>query len=169
MLTLERCSRKGPVLIPSSLPCLGDMSTLNVTEGCAHGCTYCYARGYSSYPGEGRVVLIENLPELVRTELARKGRRPRRGYFSPSRDAFQPLPEIQAITYGTMATLLEAGVEVAFLTLYRHLAPRRGNKTTHPRVISPSVVGSGIVPAAAVPAPKLCASISRSFQLTTPS
>ena len=115
MVTLERRSRKGPVLTPSSLPCLGDMPTINITEGCAHGCTYCYIRGYSSYPGDGRVV-IENMPELVRTELARKRQRPRRVYFSPSSDAFQPLAEVQAVTYETMAAILEAGIEVDFLT-----------------------------------------------------
>jgi len=116
VVTLERRDRKGPVLTPSSLPCLGEMPTLNITEGCAHGCTYCYTRGYSCYPGERRVVLIENMPELVSAELARKRHRPRRVYFSPSSDAFQPLPDVQTVTYRTMASILESGVEVAFLT-----------------------------------------------------
>jgi DNA repair photolyase len=92
------------------------MPTINITEGCAHGCSYCYTQGYSNYPGEDRVVLFDNIPELVRAELRRKRRRPRRVYFSPSSDAFQPMPEVLEVTYQTMSTLLESGVEVAFLT-----------------------------------------------------
>lgn len=116
MVTVEHRSRKGPILTPSSLPCLGSLPTINITEGCCHGCTYCYTRGYTNYPGESRVVLFENTPELVRAELARKRKRPPRVYFSPSSDAFQPLPEIERITYDTMEVLLGAKIEVAFLT-----------------------------------------------------
>jgi len=116
VVVLERRKRKGPVLSASSIPCLRHIPTINITEGCAHGCAYCYTQGYSGYPGAGRVVLYENLPELVEAELRRKRKRPRRVYFSPSSDAFQPLPEVQEITYQTMSILLQAGVEVAFLT-----------------------------------------------------
>jgi DNA repair photolyase len=116
VVILERRSRKGPVLTPSSLPCLSNTPTINITEGCAHGCAYCYTQGYSNYPGPDRVVLFANTPELVRAELARKRRRPQRAYFSPSSDAFQPIAEVQEITYQTMATLLEGGIEIAFLT-----------------------------------------------------
>jgi len=113
---VEHGQRKGPILTPSSLPCLSDMPTINITEGCAHGCVYCYTQGYTNYPGAGRVVVFDNIPELVRTELPRKRRKPSRVYFSPSSDAFQPLQAVQAVTYETMSMLLHAGVEVAFLT-----------------------------------------------------
>lgn len=92
------------------------MPTINITEGCAHACVYCYTQGYSCYPGKGRVIVFDNIPELARAELARKRHTPERVYFSPSSDAFQPLPEVQDITDETMLILLEAGVEVAFLT-----------------------------------------------------
>ncbi len=116
MVAVERGRRKGPILTPSSLPCLGNMPTINITEGCAHGCLYCYTQGYSNYPGEGRVVAFDNIPALVRAELVRKRHKPKRVYFSPSSDAFQPLREVQDVAYETMSVLLEAGVEVAFLT-----------------------------------------------------
>ena len=116
MVVLQRRERRGPILTPSSLPCLRQIPTINITEGCAHGCTYCYTQGYSNYPGAGRLVLFDNIPKLVRAELARKRRQPRRVYFSPSSDAFQPVPEVQEVTYQTMAILLAAGIEVAFLT-----------------------------------------------------
>ena len=116
MVVLERRQRKGPVLTPSSLPCLGAIPTINVTEGCAHGCAYCYTQGYSGFPGQNRVVLFDNTADLVRAELARKRRRPRRVYFSPSCDPFQPVGDVQDVTFDTMSALLGQGVEVAFLT-----------------------------------------------------
>ena len=116
MVAIERRKRKGPILTPSSIPCLSRIPTINITEGCAHGCAYCYTQGYSGYPGAGRVVLYDNIPDLVQAELRRKRKRPRRVYFSPSSDAFQPLPEVLEMTYQTMSVLLRNGVEVAFLT-----------------------------------------------------
>lgn len=116
MVEVTLRKRKSPVLTPSSLPCLRHVATLNVTEGCALGCKYCYIQGYSHYPGAERVVLYENLPELVAEELKRKRRKPRRVYFSPSSDAFQYPPQIQDVSLATMRVLLEAGVEIAFLT-----------------------------------------------------
>ncbi len=78
IVELIRRSRRTTVLTPSSLPCLKAFPTINITEGCAHGCIYCYTRGYSNYPGDGRVVLFENTPDLVSQELSRKRRKPRR-------------------------------------------------------------------------------------------
>ncbi len=116
MLEVVRTRRKSPVLTPSSIPCLRNLPTINITRGCALGCSYCYIRSYPDYPGADRVVLFENAAELVREELGRKRHKPTRVYFSPSSDAFQNIPEVQEVTYQTMAVLLESGVEVAFLT-----------------------------------------------------
>ena len=116
MVEVSLRRRKSPVLTPSSLPCLRQVATLNVTEGCALGCEYCYIQGYSHYPGAARVILYENLPELVASELQRKRVKPRRVYFSPSSDAFQYPPQIQGVSLRTMRVLLEVGVEVAFLS-----------------------------------------------------
>lgn len=116
MVEILRKLRRPPILTSSSIPCLRHLPTINITEGCALGCSYCYIQGYSHYPGPERVVLFENTAEVVRDELRRKRKRPRRVYFSPSSDAFQYLPEVQEVTFQTMAVLLEAGIEVAFLT-----------------------------------------------------
>ncbi len=116
MVKVIRKQRKPPVLTSSSIPCLRRLPTINVTQGCALGCTYCYIQAYSNYPGSSRVVLFENTAEIVREELLRKRRPPRRVYFSPSSDAFQYLPEIQEVTFRTISVLLKASVEVAFLT-----------------------------------------------------
>lgn len=108
--------RKSAVLTGSELPCLAEVATINVTRGCAHECVYCYAQGYSSYPGRGRVVVYENLAAKVADELRRKRKRPVRAYFSPSCDAFQPLGAVLDATLDVMRALLERGVEVSFLT-----------------------------------------------------
>ncbi len=109
-------SRKPPILTPSALPCLQDVATVNVTAGCAMGCKYCYIQGYSHYPGASRIVLYVNTPEVVAQELRRKRRKPQRVYFSLSSDAFQYLPHVQDVSLRTMRVLLQAGIEIAFLT-----------------------------------------------------
>jgi len=116
MVAVLRRQRRGPILTPSSLPCLGKMPTINLTEGCAHGCVYCYTQGYSGYPGRGRINLFDNIPESVEAELLRKRKKPHRVYFSPSSDAFQPVPEVLDVTFRTMSILLAQGVQVAMLT-----------------------------------------------------
>lgn len=108
--------RKSAVLAPSSLACLADIATINLTLGCAHACRYCYARGYSSYPGDGRVVLYTNTLEKLRGELARKRIRPRAFYFSPSCDLFQPVTQVREVAYQVLEYLLDEGIGIAFLT-----------------------------------------------------
>ncbi len=108
--------RKPPILTPSSLPCLRNVATINVTAGCALGCKYCNIQGYSHYRGASRIVLYVNTPEVVAQELRHKRRKPQRVYFSPSSDAFQYLPQVQDVSPRTMCVLLQSGVEIAFLT-----------------------------------------------------
>lgn len=116
MVNVRMVKRKAQVLTPSGLDCLAHIPTVNITTGCAHGCLYCYTRGYSIYPGEGQVEVYENLLDKLKKELPRKKRRPRAVYFSPSSDVFQPVPEVLEVTYGVFEYLLKTGVGVAFLT-----------------------------------------------------
>ncbi len=108
--------RKSGVLSPSTLKCLDKTPTLNITAGCAHLCMYCYARGYSSYPGDETVVLYSNLAEKLESELVRKRKKPTFVYFSPSCDAFQPVKQVLDSTYSLMELLLRRGIGVRFLT-----------------------------------------------------
>ncbi len=116
MVSLVRLSRKSAVLTPSALACLSHMPTINLTAGCAHGCIYCYTRGYTNNPGEGRVILYANTLEKLETELARKRTKPNAVYFSPSSDLFQPIPEVLELGHRVLEFLLQNGVGVAFLT-----------------------------------------------------
>ena len=108
--------RKSNVLSSSALKCLNDAPALNPTAGCAHLCSYCYARGYSNYPGDGTIVLYSNLAEKLENELRRKRKIPEFVYFSPSCDAFQPVKQVLDTTYDLMSLLLQKGIGVSFLT-----------------------------------------------------
>ena len=84
MVTVAWADRKSPVLSASSLVCLSQTPGVNLTLGCAHDCIYCYARGYSTFPGENKVIIYENIVEKLGVELARKKTKPQAIYFSPS-------------------------------------------------------------------------------------
>ena len=116
MVTVIRANRRSAVLTPSSIACLSHMPTINLTSGCAHGCLYCYTRGYTTHPGENKVVLYQNVLEKLKDELARKRTKPRAVYFSPSCDLFQPLPEVLALGYRILELLFSRGIGVALLT-----------------------------------------------------
>lgn len=131
--------RKSAVLTPSCLACLSHSPTINLTAGCAHACIYCYTRGYSQHPGEGRITLYSNTLEKVRRELPRKRRKPSHVYFSPSSDAFQPVPEVLDTAFDVMKVLLENGVGVGFLT--KGLIPERFMELFG---ANPSLVRAGI-------------------------
>lgn len=108
--------RKSGVLTPSDLPCLSKQPTVNLTRGCAIGCVYCYAQGYSGYPGDDMVVLYRNVAEKIRAELPRKRKRPSRVFFSPSTDAFQPIPELHELAYEVFEYLLGNKINISFST-----------------------------------------------------
>lgn len=108
--------RQSAVLTPSQLPCLAHVPTINLTSGCAHGCLYCYSRGYSQYPGEGAVIVYANTIEKLREELRRKRAKPESVYFSPSTDVFQPVDAVLKLAYDVFAFLLAQGIGVAFVT-----------------------------------------------------
>lgn len=108
--------RKSALLSPSSIACLSGIPTINLSAGCMHDCMYCYTKGYSFYPGVGRINIYKDLPDKLRLELKRKRKLPRRVYFSPSSDVFQPIEGIQQIAAELFKTLLDHGIEVAFLT-----------------------------------------------------
>jgi DNA repair photolyase len=116
MIEVIRTKRKAAVLAPSQLACLSKLPTINLTAGCAHECLYCYARSYSQNPGQGRVALYENTLEKLRDELPRKRKRPKAVYFSPSSDAFQPVPDVLDLAYDVFEYLFGNNIGVAFLT-----------------------------------------------------
>ena len=118
--------RKSAVLTPSSLACLAHVPTVNLTAGCAHECRYCYARGYLTHPGEGKVAFYTNTLAKLREELPRKRKKPTTVYFSPSSDPFQPVPEVLDMAYDVFRFLLASETGVTFVTKGR--IPERHRK-----------------------------------------
>jgi len=116
VVKLQIVQRKSPVLSPSTLACLSHIPTINLTMGCAHGCLYCYTRGYRAYPGQGRVTMYGNTWEKLQSELRRKRRKPHAIYFSPASDLFQPVPEVLDLAYVVLQEIFDRGIGVAFLT-----------------------------------------------------
>jgi DNA repair photolyase len=123
--------RKSPVLTPSSLACLAHVPTINLTAGCAHECRYCYARGYLTHPGEGKVRFYTNTLAKLREELRGKRKKPTTVYFSPSSDPFQPVLEVLNMAYDVFRFLLESEIGVAFVTKGRIPEPHRKLLAAH--------------------------------------
>lgn len=126
MVEVVRTERKSAVLTPSSLACLSHVPTVNLTAGCAHECRYCYARGYLTHPGEGKVAFYTNTLAKLREELPRKRKKPITVYFSPSSDPFQPVPEVLDMAYDVFKHLFDSGIGVTFVTKGR--IPERHRK-----------------------------------------
>jgi DNA repair photolyase len=116
MVTVIEVYRKSAILAPSSIACLSHIPTINLTSGCAHGCLYCYTRGYSTYPGEGKVILYKNILNKIRAELAHKHVKPTAVYFSPSSDLFQPVPAALELGHRVLELLFSENIGVAFLS-----------------------------------------------------
>jgi DNA repair photolyase len=116
MVVVTKIERKSSVLSNSSLTCLANIPSVNLTSGCAHNCVYCYARGYTIYPGDDKVVIYKNILEKLKSELLRKRAKPQAVYFSPSSDIFQPVPEVLELSHLVLEFLLTRGIGVAFVT-----------------------------------------------------
>lgn len=116
-MKLSFTNRKTNVLANSTLQCFGKrVAAINPTIGCVHKCSYCYVRGYLRYPGDGYVVVYDNLVEKLKLELSRKRILPETVFFSTACDTFQPIPQVLKITHTLMQILLDHGISVSFLT-----------------------------------------------------
>lgn len=111
--------RSGEILHPFTMRCAQGVYALNVSRGCAHRCTYCYARAYRDAPPETEVQVYSNLPATLLRELDNPRRRrplPRVVSLCTATDPFQPLPDLLRVTYEACRILLERQIPIAFLT-----------------------------------------------------
>ena len=139
LLTVEPIDRRSSVLSPSDLACLSGMPTINLTAGCAHGCTYCYIQGYRNYPGPRKVVIYRNTAELLKRELERARRKPTAVYFSPSSDLFQPIEVLSELSLSVLELLFHYNVGVVFLTKGRIPDPHRSLLRAHRNLVRAQV------------------------------
>jgi DNA repair photolyase len=93
--------------------------TVNPYVGCAHGCTYCYAKFMKRFTGHAEawgefVDLKANAPGLLSAEIGRKKRG--RVWMSGVCDPYQPLEEKCGLTRKCLEVLCEHGWPVTVQT-----------------------------------------------------
>jgi len=97
--------------------------SVNPYRGCAHGCSYCYARPYHEYLGfsagldfETKIVVKHDAPELFRAWLCRKNYTPEVVIFSGVTDCYQPAERKFRLTRGCLEIALEARQPISIIT-----------------------------------------------------
>ena len=89
--------RSESIVSENQSPDLGFRYSVNPYRGCAHGCSYCYARPTHEYLGmncgldfETKILVKKNAPELLRKWLSRKSWSCEPIMFSGVTDPYQP-------------------------------------------------------------------------------
>ena len=97
--------------------------SLNPYRGCAHGCSYCYARNTHEYLGynagvdfETKIVVKRDAPKLFREFLSRKSWQPERIAFSGVTDCYQPAEREFRLTRQCLEIALECRQPVSIVT-----------------------------------------------------
>src|SRR5262245_21917864 len=111
-------------------PDVGFNASINPYRGCDHGCIYCYARPYHEYLGfssgldfETKILVKEDAPELLRTDLSSPRWKPQLLGISGVTDCYQPIERKLGITRRCLEVLAEFRNPVAIVTK-NHLVTR---------------------------------------------
>ena len=97
--------------------------SVNPYRGCAHGCSYCYARPTHEFFGlsagldfETKVFVKERAPELFRDFLSRPNWKPQPIAFSGVTDPYQPIERKLRLTRGCLEVAAEFHQPVGIVT-----------------------------------------------------
>jgi DNA repair photolyase len=111
------------VVSENSSPDLMFRYSVNPYRGCAHGCSYCYARPYHEYLGwsagidfETRILVKRDAPRLFREWLARPSWQCEPVQISGVTDPYQPAERKFAITRGLLQVANECSQPVHLIT-----------------------------------------------------
>jgi DNA repair photolyase len=111
------------IVAENNSPDVGFRYSINPYRGCAHGCSYCYARPGHEYLGftagldfETKVLVKHRAPELLRAWLARPSWRPETIAFSGVTDCYQPAERQFQITRGCLAVAAECRQPIGIIT-----------------------------------------------------
>src|SRR5512145_2625854 len=111
------------VLAENRSPDIGFRWSLNPYRGCAHGCTYCYARPSHEYLGfsagldfERRILVKEDAPALLRRTFLAPRWEPEVVALSGNTDCYQPVERRLAITRRCLEVFVEFRNPVAVIT-----------------------------------------------------
>lgn len=104
-------------------PDLNFSQSVNPYRGCAHGCSYCYARPSHAYLGlspgldfETRLFAKPDAARLLREELGREGYRCEPINIGSNTDGYQPIEREYRITRSVLEVLHETSHPVAIIT-----------------------------------------------------
>jgi DNA repair photolyase len=111
------------IVAENQSPDVGFRFSINPYRGCAHGCSYCYARPYHEYLGlnagldfETKVFVKHDAPALFREFLAKEGWEPEPIALSGVTDCYQPAERQYRLTRGCLEVALEARQPVKIIT-----------------------------------------------------
>jgi DNA repair photolyase len=97
--------------------------SVNPYRGCAHACSYCYARPYHEYLGwnagtdfDTQIVAKVNAPELLEKELSKASWPGDAIVFSGVTDPYQPAESALRVTRRCLETCLRHGTPVGLIT-----------------------------------------------------
>ncbi len=97
--------------------------SVNPYRGCAHGCSYCYARPTHEYLGlsagldfETKVMVKHRAPQLLRKWLARPKYEPQSLAFSGVTDCYQPVERKYRLTRGCLEVAAECHQPIGIVT-----------------------------------------------------
>ncbi len=111
------------VLVDNDSPDVPVERSLNPYRGCAHGCSYCFARQYHEFLGlscgldfESKLFAKPSAPRLLREELSRRDYEPKAVALSSATDAWQPIERELRITRACLEVFAEFRHPVAAIT-----------------------------------------------------
>ncbi|HEX6306804.1 MAG TPA: PA0069 family radical SAM protein [Longimicrobiales bacterium] len=118
------------ILARNDSPDIGFSVSINPYRGCEHGCIYCYARPFHEYLGfsagidfETRILVKEDAPALLRSELMKPSYVPETIVISGVTDCYQPIERRLRLTRGCLEVLAEFRNPVGLITK-NHLVTR---------------------------------------------
>jgi DNA repair photolyase len=111
------------IVTENDSPDVGFRYSINPYRGCAHGCSYCFARPTHEYLGfsagldfETRIMVKEDAPALFREFLARDRWEPEPIVLSGVTDCYQPAERRFRLTRGCLEVAAEARQPVGIVT-----------------------------------------------------
>lgn len=111
------------IVTQNSSPDIPFRYSVNPYRGCAHGCSYCYARNSHEYLGfnagldfETKIVVKQDAPQLFREFLGAESWRPEPITFSGVTDCYQPAEREFRLTRQCLAVALECRQPVSIIT-----------------------------------------------------
>ncbi|MCA9004927.1 MAG: radical SAM protein, partial [Planctomycetaceae bacterium] len=111
------------IVTENDSPDLNFRYSVNPYRGCAHGCSYCYARPFHEYLGynagldfETKIMVKRDAPRLFRDFLSRSDWEPELIAFSGITDCYQPAEREFQLTRQCLMVASEANQPVGIVT-----------------------------------------------------